>query len=322
MGETVAPPAQAPAPPAAAEPANSAAPETPALAPASTPAAPPPAPDAPEQPPAPADAAAPAPAPAAPSWETLVEQADPADLRRNRRLMGIAGEMANRLAETRAEQLLQDRLPRAVDEAFERRQAEADRRALLEAAREGNFYAVGQRYAEVAEREEVARQTAEARGTAEHDAYRTVQSAVDGWAQTLPPEVLAAAQQRYQQAPRGSGYSEQFVNWLQTFVPAYAEHLVQQRQAEWEAKQLPALRSRALAEVNGSAQVPQTGGGDGVPPGVRVVTDEEISRMSPQQWQAVWDTKAGTFKDGIVHRPTRSIDLRTPPVGPISTTST
>lgn len=307
MGETAtAPQAETPAPPPEATPAAQAA-SPDAAAPQAPPSGEPQA-EAPQEPEAPAT-------PPPPSWEELLEQADPESIRRNRRLMGIAGEMANRLAETRAEQLLTERLDKAVEERLERQQAEADRRALLEDARNGNYYQVGQRYAEHAEREEQTRAEQAAKQQAESSAYTALQATVDEWAKALPPDVLTQAAEAYQKvAPKDGGYPVQFRAWLDNFVPTYVNSLVQQRlneeRAKWEAKELPAVRSRALAEVNGGAPVPDAG--QGAPPGARVVTDEEIERMSLNEWQSIWDAKAGRFKEGVAHQATRGIDTRRP----------
>ena len=68
----------------------------------------------------------------------------------------------------------------------------------------------------------------------------------------------------------------------------------------------PAVRSRLLAEMNSGEPVADSGGGRA--PTQRLITDEQIAQMGPEEWVQVYDVKAGKFKPGYVHKATRSLD--------------
>jgi hypothetical protein len=68
-----------------------------------------------------------------------------------------------------------------------------------------------------------------------------------------------------------------------------------------------ALRKSVLSEVNGDEPVPERE--SGTPGRVREVTDEQIGRMTLQQYEALFDEN-GHPRPGVRHRPTRSVPLR------------
>lgn len=250
-----------------------------------------------------------------PDLDALLERYDPEALRKNRKFMGVAGELANRLAAQRAEALASERAEALVQERLDRAEAERSRQAALEAARKGEFYTLGEQTAQQVLIEDQKRHVDGLRNRAQQDVYGSVQRVVDEVAQGFPPEVLAAAAQRLGELPADVPWTEGLKRWLPALVAAQAEHLASQPEAEQrvEKKITPALRARLLAEVNGTEPVADSGGGKA--PSARQLTDEQIAEMGAEEWLQVYDIKAGKFKPGVVYKPTRALDTRAMQIG-------
>jgi hypothetical protein len=245
-----------------------------------------------------------------PDLDQLLERYDPEALRKNRKLMGIAGQLADRLAATRAEALAQQRAEQLAQQRFEEQERERERKAELAAARRGDYEALGQRRARRALEEDQKRYVDQYRSRATTDAYGSVQRVVDEIASGFPPEVVATAAERLGELPANVSWEDGFKRWLPALITANAEHLASQpeQQKKVEAKITPALRQRLLAEMNGTEPVADSGGGRAQ--AQRQVTDEQIAAMEPEEWQQVYDVKAGKFKPGVVYKPTRALDPR------------
>ena len=158
------------------------------------------------------------------------------------------------------------------DQAYRDRLArgEAVRRELVEAAKAGEFYSVGEQAARLLLEEEEQRrvQAVYQRGVA--DALdlerRQRQAAVDKEAERYSPEVLDAAQARMAEAEaQGEVDLRDFDQAAQTW-----RRYAQEAQAEAQRHRL---------------------------------TDATIREMTPEQWATVYDTERGRFKEGYVYEP-------------------
>jgi len=241
-----------------------------------------------------------------PDLDKLLERYDPETLRKNPKVMGIAGRLADRLANERAERLAQARAEQLARE----READRERQAELAAARRGDYQALGERRARRALEEDQKRYVDQYRERATSDAYGSVQGAVDEIAGGFPPEVVRAAAEKMGELPGDVDWAGGFKRWLPALIEAQAEHLAGQpeRQKKLEEKIAPALRARLIAEMNGTEPVADSGGGKA--PTQRQITDEQINAMSKEEWLQVYDMKTGQFKPGVVYKPTRALDPR------------
>jgi len=243
-----------------------------------------------------------------PDLDQLLERYDPDTLRKNRKLMGIAGSMADRLAQQRAEQLADERANRLVEERWEREQAERSRKAALEAARRGDYQRLGEMRAREVLTDDQKRYVDTFRQKATNDAYGSVQRTIDEIASGFPQEVVAAAAEKLGEVPGNLRFEDGLKRWLPALIEARAEHMASapETQKKVEAKLTPALKSRLIAEMNGTEPVADSGGGKA--PRQRQITDEQIAEMSPEEWVQVYDVKAGKFKPGVAYKPTRALD--------------
>lgn len=245
-----------------------------------------------------------------PDLNALLEKADADTLRKHKRIAGIAGEMAKkiatreaaRMAETRAQELLQEREQMA--------RAEADRQALIEAARKGEFYALGEQVSKNLLVEDQQRFIGQYQTQAKNEAFSSVQAVVDEIAGTFDETVISAAAEAVGEFPQGMAWQDGFKKWLPELVKAQARYLASNPEArkQVEREVTPAVRSRALAELNGAEPVADSGGGR--PQKAKTLTDEDIARMEPEEWVTVYDVDKGKFKPGYVYKPTRAIDPR------------
>lgn len=243
-----------------------------------------------------------------PDLDALLERYDPEALKKSRRLMGVAGSMADRMAQQRAEQLAEQRVGRLVEERWEREAAERSRKAALEAARRGDYQALGEMRAKEVLTDDQRRYVDTFKQRATNDAYGSVQRTIDEIASGFPQEVVAAASERLGEMPQNVPFEEGLKRWLPALIEARAEHMAADpaTRKRMEAKMTPAVRSRLLAEMNGAEPVADSGGGRATQQ--RILTDEQIAQMGPEEWVQVYDVKAGKFKPGYTHKPTRSLD--------------
>lgn len=245
-----------------------------------------------------------------PDLDKLLERYDPEALRKNQRVMGIAGGLADRLASQRAEQLAAQKADAIVQQRLEAAERERTRRARLEAARKGDFYALGEQSARDLLQEDQQGYVERYRQRAVTDAYGSVQRTIDEIAAGFPPEVVALAAERMGEIPADARWEQGLKQWLPALIEAQAEFKAQQPEAQKKLEQKigPALRARIIAEMNGTEPVADSGSGRAQ--GQRTITDEQIADMEPEQWLQVYDIKAGKFKPGVVYKPTRALDPR------------
>jgi hypothetical protein len=243
-----------------------------------------------------------------PDLDALLERYDPESLRKNRKFMGMVGGAAEKLADRKAAQLAEERAQRLVEERWEREQADRSRRAALEAARRGDYEALGQRRAREVLEEDQKRHIDGFRQKATNDVYGKVQGAVNEIAAGFPDEVVQMAAEKLGEVDPNLEWSDAFKRWLPALIDARAEWMSNQpdHQKKIEAKLTPALRSRLIAEMNGTEPVADSGAGN--PQTARTITDEQIAAMEPEEWVKVYDVKAGKFKPGYQYKPTRAID--------------
>jgi hypothetical protein len=268
---------------------------------ASPPASAPSEPSAPAEPPpesaadaSSTSAAETATAPAAPEWFSKVrEAADPAsafrtlaqnltreDLANDRALAGVFGEYVNK----RAQALL----------AEKEKQATEQRRR--EAAQKGDLYTLGELAApEVLER---------VRAEASQSAIGPFMEGVTRFQNGLPAEVQARVAGR--DWP-GNTPGEQVQAYLEAVYEAALSHGLSTAVDKEIKKREPALRKAWLSETNGTAMSPELGSGP--PLGVREITDEQIARMSNEEYDTYFDPK-GRPKAGVSVRYTRAIPIR------------
>lgn len=245
-----------------------------------------------------------------PDLEALLERYDPDLLRKNRKIMGIAGGLADRLATQRAETLAQQRAEALYQQRRERDEAERSRQSMLSTARKGDFYALGEQSAKQLLVEDQQRFVDRYRQQAAVDAYGNVQRVVDEIAGGFDPAVVATAAERMGEVPADARWEDGLKRWLPALVQAQAEHLAGRPEARQKVEHeiTPAVRARLLAEMNGTE--PAADSGTGRAPAQRTLTDEQIAEMGPEEWVQVYDVKAGKFKPGVVYKPTRAVDPR------------
>jgi len=245
-----------------------------------------------------------------PDLNDLLDRYDPEALRKNRKFMGMVGGAADKLASQRAQALAEQRAQALYQERWDREQADRSRRQALDAARRGDYQALGKAHAQEVLEQDQARHIDGFKRRATTDAYGAVQSAVNEIANGFAPEVVALAAERMGDLPGDADFSEGFKRWLPALINAQAEYLAGRPEAKKRVEQelTPALRSRLIAEMNGTE--PVADGGTGQPQRVRQITDEQIAAMDPEEWVKVYDVKAGRFRPGYAHKPTRSLDPR------------
>lgn len=235
-----------------------------------------------------------------PDLNDLLEKADPETLRKNRRLMSIAGRMAEAQAAKRAEEIVKQRM--------EEYQAESTRQALLKRARAGDYQTLGEQHAQTLIQQDQERYLQNYQGRARQEAYAAVQTTLDEIVGGFDDAVVAAAAEKVGDLSDVTEWTAGFKRWLPALVQAQAEHLARapEQRKRVENDVTPAVKARVLAEMNGSEPVADSGTGRA--PKQRVVTDEEIAQMSIDEWKAIYDVAAGKFKPGVTHRPTNSIN--------------
>jgi len=246
-----------------------------------------------------------------PDLEALLEKADPEVLRKHKRIAGIAGEMAQKIAQREASRLAEQRAQEIVAERERTRAAEASRQQYLDAARKGEFYALGEQVSKDLLVDDQQRHLNQYQSQARTEAYQSVQAAVDEIANAFDPAVVNAASEAVGDFAPGTSWQDGFKRWLPELIKAQAAHLAAnpETRKQVEREVTPAVRSRALAELNGAEPVADSGGGR--PQKQKTITDEDIARMGPEDWEVVYDVDKGVFKPGYVYKPTRAINPRT-----------
>lgn len=245
-----------------------------------------------------------------PDLNALLEKADADALRKNKRIAGIAGEMAKKIATREASRMAETRAQELLQEREQMQRAEADRQALIDAARKGEYYALGERVSQNLLVEDQQRYMGQYQTQAKNEAYSSVQAALDEVAEGFDESVIQAASEALGELPQGMTWQDGFKKWLPELVKAQAKYLATNPEArkQVEREVTPAVRSRALAELNGAEPVADSGGGRAQK--AKTLTDEDIARMEPEEWVTVYDVDKGQFKPGFVYKPTRAIDPR------------
>lgn len=251
----------------------------------------------------------------------LLDEADPEELRRHDRIAGLSGQHATRLFQQRVNNLSWDDLPERLREDMAervRRQIADERdteqsRALGE---QGEFYSLGQRRWEELQRKNQEEATKRAEAEAQAKAYRQFEAERAAWAQeNLAPEVIdqTAKELNESGAMQGKGFREQYDLWLKAALKNQAEFVkassIRQEREKWEREELPAHRSRWLAERNGGEATPESE--EGSPPTIKLLTDEMIAAMPLKDFQAIWDMDADRPKEGSGYRykPTNAVGI-------------
>lgn len=247
--------------------------------------------------------------------ERLLEEADPEELRKHKRISGLAGQMADKLTSRRVKELKLDELPpdvrdvltRRATEDVENKRAQAERERLADA---GEYYTLGQQEAErvrQAKEAQIAQQQAQ---QAEGKALLSFFEQRYEWAKAnFPPEILNKTAADISEQMSVLAPQAQYDLWLKTLMANQSEHQKRQERERWEREDLPAHRSRWLAERNGNAPSPETEGGS--PSGNTVLTDEMIAAMEPERFNAIWGDNGPKPGSGYTYKPTRAIDPRT-----------
>jgi len=245
-----------------------------------------------------------------PDLNALLEKADADTLRKHKRIAGIAGEMAKKIATREASRMAEERAQELLAEREKMARAEADRQTLIEAARKGEFYALGEQVSKNLLVEDQQRFIGQYQTQAKNEAYSSVQGVVDEIAGGFDESVIQAAAEEVGEFPAGTTWQDGFKKWLPAMIKAQAKYLASNPEArkQVEREVTPAVRSRALAELNGAEPVADSGGGR--PQKAKTLTDEDIARMEPEEWVTVYDVDKGKFKPGYVYKPTRAIDPR------------
>jgi hypothetical protein len=260
------------------------------------------------------------------SWATLtpedrqrlLEEADAEELRKHPRISGLAGQMADKLTSRRVKELKLDELPpdvreglfRRAQEDADARNAERERERLAEG---GEYYTLGQLEAERVRKAKEAQVAAQKTQEAQAEGLLAFYAQTHEWAKAnFDAEVLNKTAADIQEQMQALQPRQQYDLWLKTLTSNQAEHQARQRETEvrskWEKEELPAHRSRWLAERNGSEPSPETEGGSAT--GNIVLTDEMIAAMEPKQFNAIWGDNGPKPGSGYVYKPTRAIDPR------------
>src|SRR5215470_876013 len=231
-----------------------------------------------------------------PDLDALLDRYDPEVLRKNRKFMGMVGGAADRLANQRAQTLAEQRAQQMFQQRWDQEEADRSRKNALAAARSGNYTELGKAHAREVLEQDQARHIDGFRQKATTDAYGRVQSVINEIANGFPPEVVAAAAEKMGDLPNDMSWEDGLKKWLPVLIEARAEHLSSSPEAQKKVEQriAPALRSRLLAEMNGTEPVADSG--TGTPQKVRQLTDEQIAAMDPEEWVKVYDIKAGKFR--------------------------
>lgn len=242
----------------------------------------------------------------------LLDEADPDELRKHDRIAGLSGQHATRLFQQRVGSLGWDDLPeRLRDDLVERaRQRVADEQSTEQARQlgeQGEYYTLGQRRWEELQRQNQSNAAKQAENEAKAKAYREFEADRQRWAaENLSPEVIDTTAKELNEsgAMAGLGFKEQYDLWLKTALKNEREFArqasVRQEREKWEKEELPAQRSRWLAERNGGEATPESD--EGAPPSTRDLTDEMISAMPLKDFQAIWDMDADRPKPGSGYR--------------------
>src|SRR5262245_6168684 len=158
------------------------------------------------------------PKPDLPDLNELLDRYDPETLRKNRKFMGMVGGAADKLASQRAQALAEQRAQALYQERWDKEQADRSRQRALDAARRGDYQALGRQHAEEVLQQDQARHMDGFRQRATTDAYGSVQSAVNEIANGFAPEVVALAAERMGELPENIDFSEGFKRWLPALI--------------------------------------------------------------------------------------------------------
>ena len=207
-----------------------------------------------EEPAAPETAEPPKPEPKYVDWREALADADPDELLKDPRVAGRIGQVADARARKLAEQ-------RIAEQEAERQRA-ADR-----ALRDSDPY----KYAEVQrtrEQQDFARQQEMQRANA---IGSVVTKTLAEYAQEvgLSEDVLKAAAEEADGKPLDQG--------LKTWVAKTHQGMEAALRKKWEAEELPVLRKKLLAELNGGEPPVQVGGGQAGKGALDFATEEEMA---------------------------------------------
>jgi len=202
------------------------------------------------------------------------------ELEKHPQIAGWVGDMGNR----RARAMLADQ---------ERQRAEREK---SEAVARGDYYRLGELTAPELQQQVSQQQAAEA--------MTPFMDGVSRFQQSLPAEVQQQVQGRNYGV--GKSYSDGVAEYLGATVEAAVSHrLTAAVEAEIKRRE-PALRKALLSETVGAEQTPERDGGS--PIGVREITDEQIDRMSLEEYEQYFDDN-GRPRNGVRYRSTRGVPI-------------
>jgi hypothetical protein len=227
-------------------------------------------------------------------WQQVKDASDPkaalalitknlpkTELEQDPTLQGWIGDMSQRRALALQQQQEQERI-------------EQQKREMLA---NGDYYGLGQLTAPELERR-VQQIAAQQQGAPFMDGVTQFQS-------QLPAEVQAAVQGKTFGA--GKSYSEGVSEYLAAVTEASVSHRLNDAIEKELKRREPALRKAWLSESNGDQPVPELEGGRAS--GVREITDEQIGRMTLDEYDTYMDAN-GQPRPGVRVRLTRGISTR------------
>ena len=196
-------------------------------------------------------------------------------------LQGLLGDLAQKRAKSLLERQQLDQIE------YEKRRAVAT----------GDTYRLGQ----------LTEQEVRARAQQEQQAQTTApfMDGVVAFQNALPLEVQAQVQGR--QWGEGKSYAEGVKEYLEAVADAAVSHRLNQAVDNEIKRREPALKKALLSETNGQEPSPERTNGHAV--GVREITDEQIDRMSLEEFDTYFDER-GQPRNGVRVRMTRGIPIQ------------
>lgn len=281
-----APADETPSPPRRGRAARAAPPPSSPAPPANETAEPPAAPDATSEPPAPEEP---------PEWLQQYKDAETPEAALAVLVKNLPRDQV--LQDPVLQGWIGDQALRRMQGLREREERDARERQKHEALANADYYGLGQLTAS-----EVRQQAEQAQASQQ---FAPFMDAVAAFQSKQPQEV----QQQIQGKTYGAGKSPQegFVEYLEAVNEASVSHRLNDAVEKELKRREPALRKAWLSESNGGQPVPELDGGRAS--SVREITDEQIERMSLDEYDAYFDGQ-GHPKPGVRVRLTRGIPLQ------------
>lgn len=198
-------------------------------------------------------------------WRTGLDAADPEELRKHPKVAGIAGRLAESLAKKEAEKLreqIEAEVTAKVQADLDAKAEEDRLRKLKEEDPLGYLDEVDRKQAEKDAAEAKAREEAEKESKLKESTRGEAGAVVSRFQSKLPVEVQKQLSGKLYEGTWDQGYEA----YLQDVVDLTMAHREAELKQKWEREELPNLKRRVLAEVNGDEPSPEVNDGKAAPP--------------------------------------------------------